>query len=144
MKHYRTYPYGILITPKKDKNGKLLSEVDPIFELSDNNNERQRIHKSQLMLLALNNPYGVSGYPRATIVSDNTSRNDRKFIRPKVTMPPMDNTTHYAKFTIIEDGTGTLGMEKKDYQQYKCPIKPVDKNDNTFYGRTDCTIIIPE
>lgn len=139
MKHYRKYPYGILISPKKGKG-----EQDPIFELSDNNNERQRIHLSQLMYMALNNPYKVAGYPRLTIVSDSSSRNDRHFVKKKPKVPPLDNTVRYAKFTVIQDGTERPGMEKKDYEDYKVPLVPLNKNDKTYYGRQDVIFLDPE
>ena len=140
MKHYHKYPYGILIVPKKNKKGEIKCPQDVIFEISDNNNERQLIHLSQLIYLAKTNPYGVAGYPRCTIITDTSSRNDRKFIKSKNKMkiPPIDKDWHYAKFTIIEDGKSTLNMTKKDYNEIICPLVAI-KGDQ-YYGREDCRI----
>ena len=108
MKHYMKYPYGILVKPV---NG----SKDPIFEISDDNNKRKRKKLSELMNLAISNSNKVSGYPRATIVTDINSRNKyvknnngayvkvyngpgaRKYIKQ------LDETPKYAKFTIIKD-----------------------------------------
>lgn len=150
MKHYRRYPYGILIQPVKRKPYN--TSTDPLYELSDNDNIRQRIRLSQLTQLAATNQFNVAGYPRATIITDGSSRNH--FVRneegayvkvyngPKSgggrnghTMPLLDNKTRYAKFTIIQDGTEMPFME---YQQSKVrvPIKPIEGE--TYYGRKDC------
>lgn len=140
MKHFARYPYGILIRPKT-KNGVLLSPQDPIFELSDNNNERQRVHLSQLMHLAITNPYIVSGYPRKTWMSDRQSRNDRHFVNKKLKVPPLDKDAHYAKFTIIDEDIkkDTFGdVIKKDYKDIKLPVGSLEGD--TYYGRTDCGI----
>lgn len=75
MKHYRKYPYGILIKPLEPyKNSN-----DPIYELSDDNNKRQRIRYSQIAELANKDPYSDPGYPRTTITSNPNSRN--KFVK---------------------------------------------------------------
>ena len=66
------------------------------------------------------------------------------FVKKKVNIPPLDNTVHYAKFTVIQDGTEYPGMTKKDYTEYKVPVKPLNKNDNTYYGRQDCMFLDPE
>ena len=134
MKHYRRYPYGILIKPVSTKVEQ--NTTDPLFVLSDNNNERQRIRLSQLAYLAKNNPYAVSGYPRATIISDPSSRNDSIFVRKKIKTPPLDNSRHYAKFTIIQDGTETLGMEARE-PGLIVPIISTN-GDGEYYGRKDC------
>ena len=146
MKHYRRYPYGIMINPIKMKDGSIRCPQDPIFELSDNNNERQRIHLSQLMHLALTNPYTVSGYPRATIITDTSSRNDRHFVKKSIKIPPIDNTAHYAKFTIISDGEEVPGMTLKEEPDYTVPLVSTrkKKTNRTFFGRSDCVIQIPE
>ena len=95
MKHYKKYPYGILIRPKTQGE-------DPVFTLSNNNNERVDVHLSELLKIAKNPTRAVSEYPRPTITTDNTSRNDRHFVKKKNTLPPLDNEPHYAKFTIID------------------------------------------
>jgi hypothetical protein len=79
MKYFKKYPYGILLKPKTDKNGNILFPNDPVYELSNNQNERYQLHLSQIMELAKSNPYPISGYPRLTCVTDNSSRNQRVF-----------------------------------------------------------------
>ena len=150
MKHYLKYPYGILISPvTREPYG---NSCDPLFELSNDNNERKRIRLSQIMHLALTSNYHVAGYPRATIITDNTSRN--KYVknangayvkvyngnkpgggRKSFTVPPMDNTARYAKFTIIQDGTERPGMTYCQ-SDIKVPIKPIEGDE--YYGRKDC------
>ena len=95
MKHYKAYPCGILIRPK-------IQGEDPVFTLSDNNNNRVDVHLSTLIKIANNPVRGVSGYPRSTTVTDCSSRNDRHFVKKKKALPPLDNEPHYAKFTIID------------------------------------------
>ena len=156
MKHYRKYPYGILVKPVQREPYK--NSNDPLYELSDDNNKRQRIRYSQLAELANKNPYKIDSYPRQTIIGNNNSRN--KFIKNengayvKVYNGPNkgggfkgkiaeENKTHYAKFTIIQNGTETLGMH---YQQPEiiCPIKSINPSNGKFYGRDNCRIIISE
>lgn len=150
MKHYRKYPYGIIIKPVSREPYK--GSCDPLYELSDSDNKRQRIRLSQIMLLAANNQFAVRGYPRLTIISNNSGRN--KFVKnsdgayvkvyngptrtKKLNIPPMDQTARYAKFTIIQDGTEALGMS---YQQptYTVPIESIKGNE--YYGRKDCRVI---
>lgn len=153
MKHYRRYPYGILISPvKREPYG---SSCDPLFELSDDNNQRQRIRLSQLAYLAASNQYAVAGYPRKTIITDTGSRN--KFVKNKdgiyckvyngpvrgggknsISTSPIDNTVHYAKFTIIQDGTEMPNMEYIG-SQIRVPVKSI-KGDK-YYGREDCRTV---
>lgn len=150
MKHYVKYPYGIIIKPvQREPYG---SSTDPLFEISDDNNKRKRIRLSQIMNLALTTNLGVRGYPRATIVTDTSSRNkyvkndsgayvkvyNGPGVRKLINMPDIDSNAKYAKFTIIQDGTETLGMEYK-YPDVICPIVPT-KGD-TYYGREDCRAI---
>lgn len=78
MKHYRRYPFGILLVPKKN------TEQDPVFEISDNNNERQVMHRSELMNIAMHPVRAVAGYPRMTCITDRFSRNERIFTKKKV------------------------------------------------------------
>jgi hypothetical protein len=149
MKHYMKYPYGILI--QKVKRGKYADSPDPLFELSDDDNKRQRIRLSQLMELAMKNQFIVYGYPRATIVTNSGSRN--KYVRndngayvkvyngpvkTSINIPPIDNNTHYAKFTIIQDGTEMPHMEYKG-PQVKCPVSSI--NGTEYFGRKDCNTI---
>lgn len=108
MKHYKKYPYGLLIKPVGGE------PQNPIYELSDDNNKRQRIHYSEIATLANNNKVP----PKATMSNDYMSRN--KFVKndsgayvkvyngPKKGLSKRkladDKTTHYAKFTIIKEG----------------------------------------
>ncbi|MBR6289145.1 MAG: hypothetical protein IKR19_07420, partial [Acholeplasmatales bacterium] len=87
----------ILIRPK-------IQGEDPVFTLSDNNNNRVDVHLSTLIKIANNPVRGVSGYPRGTMVTDCSSHNDRHFVKKKSTFVPIDNEPHYAKFTIIDEG----------------------------------------
>lgn len=86
MKHYRKYKFGILIKPKEINNIIELFTVpysELTYELSDNNNERKVIKRSELQYLASSNPYHVQGYPRRTIITDIAPRNQRIFIQKK-------------------------------------------------------------
>lgn len=153
MKHYRIYPYGILI--QKVKREPYGSYQDPVYELSDDNNKRHRIRLSQIIHLAMTNQFSVAGYPRATIITDSGSRN--KYVknengayvkvyngpkpgggRKSISIPPTDNNTHYAKFTIIQDGTE---MPNMTYQQpqVKVPVRSIEGE--IYYGRKDCRTI---
>ena len=150
MKHFRKYPCGIIIKPVDREPYR--GSCDPLYELSDDNNHRQRIRLSQLMHLALTNQFAVRGYPRATIVTNSSSRN--KYVqdnngvykkvyngpgcRNSINLPPIDNTARYAKFTIIQNGTETLGMK---YRQPEYVVPIVSIKGNEYYGRTDCRTI---
>lgn len=152
MKHYRKHPYGILVKPVQREPYK--SSSDPLYELSDNNNKRQRIRYSQIAMLANQNPYEVASYPRHTMLANTASRN--KFVKndsgvyvkvyngPKRTSKnglPNDTTTHYAKFTVIQDGTETLGMTYRQ-PKIKPAFKPVDPHSTDFYGISNCRILV--
>lgn len=153
MKHYVKYPYGILIAPvKREPYG---NSPDPLYELSDDNNERKRIRLSQIIHLAMTNRFAVAGYPRATIITNSSSRNtfvknqNGAYVkvyngprkgggRKSISIPPIDNTTHYAKFTIIQDGTERPNMEYRE-PEVKVPVTSI-KGDE-YYGRKDCRTI---
>lgn len=136
MKHFRKYPYGILIKPvKKEPYG---SSPDPLFELSDNNNERQRIRLSQIMHLAMTNNFSVSGYPRTTRMRDCQSRNDRHFVKKSMKLPPLDKEAKYAKFTIIQEGTEHPKME---YSEPDVHVPVISIKGDEYYGRKDCRAI---
>ena len=87
MKHFKKYPFGILIKPK-EINDVVELFVKPFgdltYELSDNNNKRQIVKASKLKYLAATNPYTVRGYPRPTMVTDIGSRNKRCFVQRQV------------------------------------------------------------
>lgn len=150
MKHYRKYPYGIIIQPVDRDSYK--DSCDPLYEISDDNNKRQRIRMSQLVHLAATNQFAVRGYPRTTIITNSGSRNkyvknnDGAFVKVyngpgcknKLSIPPMDNTAHYAKFTIIQDGTEAIGMSYRQ-PEYVVPIE--SKKGDEYYGRSDCRTI---
>lgn len=131
MKHFKKYPYGILI-----KTRNKIREQDPSFELSDNNNERVIIRLSQLQHLARSNPYSVHGYPRHTICTDIAPRNMRAFIKKQIKVQPLDNTTRFPKFTIIdeEDQCKTRMMD-----DIVVPILSIDGSE--YYGRNDIKTI---
>ena len=153
MKHYLRYPYGILISPvTREPYG---SSCDPLFEISDDNNIRRRIRLSQLIHLAMTSNYRAAGYPRHTIITDPTSRN--KYIknqngayvkvyngnrpgggRKSISIPPIDNSVQYAKFTIIQDGNELPNMSYCE-PMVTIPIEPI-KGDE-YYGRKDCRAI---
>lgn len=93
MKHFKKYPFGILIHPVSGTGD------NTTFEITNDNNERVRITVGELSSLAHNNKNVVSGYPRRTYISDNHSRN--KVINKHISNPGANY--HYAKFTIIKD-----------------------------------------
>ena len=98
MKHYKEYPYGILITPKKDKDGNILHPENPIFVLSDDNNNRCSLSLSQIIeIVNLHN--NIPGYPRYTWQQDISPRNDRHIVKKQQKCPPLDNTVRYSAFT---------------------------------------------
>lgn len=107
MKHFKKYPFGLLVKPREVTNVLQLfaEEYDELtYELSDNNNERQLIKRSELLNLAFNNKYPVSGYPRSTIITDVASRNQRCFIQRK-TNPniPLNQQEYKVQFYYEED-----------------------------------------
>ena len=91
MKHYKKYPFGILIKPKEINNIIELFTIaynDLTYELSDNNNERKVVKRSTLQYLASSNPYSISGYPRSTFITDISSRNQRIYSQQPI-IPPI-------------------------------------------------------
>ena len=75
MKHFKKYPYGMLIQPLKDRNGNVISPNDPIYEMSNNQNQRIQLHISEIIYIGQTNPWGVTGYPRKTYMLDNVIYN---------------------------------------------------------------------
>lgn len=133
MKHYKKYPFGILIQPKKNKDGKVINPEDPTFELSNNNNERVAVKRSQLQYLAATCDYAVTGYPRRTCITDRSSRNQRIFIKKKL-KPELENTIRIPKFTIIDKEEDVF--EKEYHLPFiECPLESI--NDNEYYGNKD-------
>lgn len=119
MKHYRKYPFGILISPKKSK-GKIIQ-----YELSNDNNERDILSLDEIKNLAFNNPrYNINGYPRKTLSTDISPRNQRYFVRKKQDNLQSDKRLIYPKFTVI-----------KEDKEIVCPIESI--NGGIYYGRKD-------
>lgn len=153
MKHYKKYPYGIIIRSIDRDSYK--GSCDPLYEISDDDNNRHRIRMSQLVYLAATNQFSVRGYPRHTIITSDSSRNkyvkneEGAFVKVyngpvknKLSIPPMDNSAHYAKFTVIQDGTEAIGMSYRQ-PEYTVPIESIKGNE--YYGRKDCrTIYCPQ
>lgn len=105
MKHYKRYPYGLLIQPKKNGKGEIINPQDPIFTLSNNNNKRCDIHLSKIKQICESiDQKKVGGYPRPTNVVDIASRNQRAFVNISSKEKPIDNTLYfYPSFTIIDE-----------------------------------------
>lgn len=118
MKHYKKYPFGLLIQPKKNRDG-IIHPEDPIYELSNNNNERTSVNFSKIRNLAETNKYHITGYPRRTNIIDIASRNQRCCIKQKQVPSQIDKTLIYPKFTIIEDES--ISEEKRS--DIICPIE---------------------
>ena len=82
MKHYKRYPYGLIIQPKKNGKREIINPEDPIYTLSNNNNERCDIHLSKIKQICESiDQKKIGGYPRPTKVVDIASRNQRKTYR---------------------------------------------------------------
>ena len=105
MKHYKRYPYGLLIQPKKNGKGEVINPENPIYTLSNNNNERCTLHLSEIKQICESiNQKKVGGYPRPTKMVDIASRNQRAFINISSDEKPIDNTLYfYPSFTITDD-----------------------------------------
>lgn len=95
MKHFKKYPFGIMIRPVSTNNN-----GDIVFELSDNNNERVKITLSELKELSKSKTR--PGYPRKTFITNVSSRNQKCTIKKKQDNS-LKNTIHNVSFTIIED-----------------------------------------
>lgn len=97
MKHFKKYPYGILIRAKRDINGNIIHPENPIYELSNNNNKRISLHLSDIINLAQTNQQIVQGYPRRTYQTDISSRNQRCTIQRDIVN---NKEVRHVKFTI--------------------------------------------
>lgn len=96
MKHWRKYPTGLLIKPKRNNRNILYDDKgNPIFEISNNRNERVNVTIPDLMKLALENTEIIAGYPRKTYMADPSSRNMRAFI--------YDENHSMPKFTVTKE-----------------------------------------
>lgn len=138
MKHYRKYPFGILIRPKETNDPiDLFTKYyeDLSYELSDNNNERRVMKRSELLYMASKNPYHVQGYPRRTVVTNIAPRNQRCFVQKKIDPGvSIDEKLHqiqfyYEKDTDIKINNGELiNMEKEQSPIIKPLIFEGDNN----------------
>lgn len=143
MKHYRQFPFGIMIKPKARANSE-----DPSFEISNDMNERVTIRRSQLLHLARCNPHQVYGYPRQTCITNFQSRNNKIAVNTRkmkrdwnknelMSIHP-DNNIRYPKFTIVQKPEDMfdyeLGLPKV--------IEPIySLDDSEYFGRSDCRLI---
>lgn len=107
MKHFRKYPYGMIIRPKEIKDPIELfvnNYPELTYVLSDNNNERQVVTRTELINLARNNHNKVYGYPRKTIVTDIGSRNIVLLKPPKPKSEiPLTEQIHEVQFYYKEN-----------------------------------------
>jgi hypothetical protein len=94
MKHFKKYPFGMIIKPKEvvDVLQLFTEQYDDLtYELSDNYNRRQTIKRSEIINLALNNKFPIAGYPRKTMFTDVSSRNLKCFFP----LPPQQPQEYY-------------------------------------------------
>lgn len=132
MKHYKKYPFGILIRPRETKDPidlftKFYGELT--YELSDNNNIRQVITRSELLGLASNNKQKIDGYPRRTIVTDISPRNIRCFVKRKPVISPKDQI-HKVEFYYEKDNNSNIQSgEQLNREDKVYIIKPLIFND---------------
>lgn len=123
MKHYRKYPFGLLIEPKKNRKGEILQPIR--YELSNDNNEREVLTLDEIKNLAYNNPrFNTMGYPRKTFSTDISSRNQRYFVRKKQDNVQPNKRLIYPKFTVIKEDSNPNII---------CPIESI--NGGIYYGR---------
>ena len=128
MKHYKKYPFGILIQPKKNKDGQIICPDDPTYELSDNNNERVLVNFSHLKYLSETTKNKIGGYPKRTCITNTGSRNQRIFI--KNTKPEFSKERFFPKFNIIRKDE----LEVNKITKRICPIESIN-NPEEYYGR---------
>lgn len=124
MKHYKKYPFGMLIRPREVNDPiELFTKQfnDLTYELSDNNNKRQIMKRSTLLNLAINNQYHVQGYPRTTIVTDIAPRNIRCFIQREEDISSIKNKVHQVQFYYEKINTD----EQNNTKDKSSIIKPL-------------------
>lgn len=129
MKHFRKYPFGILLSPLRTKKGKLLQPLQ--YELSNNNNDRIIVTLEEIINLAANNPHYTTGYPRKTYVTDNASRNQRCTIK-RQSPQPLNNICNY-HFVIAQEEKQETQYMKNLFSHVTCPIESI--TGGTYYGR---------
>lgn len=127
MKHYKKYPFGMLIQPKKGCRG-VISE-DTLYEISNNKNEKIIISSAELYRLSQSNEYTITGYPRRTCVTDMSPRNQRIFIKSQ-DKKQFDNSLFYPKFNII-----------KEQETNNCPIESL--NGDMDFRRNNTSFNLP-
>lgn len=77
--------------------------------------------------LAYNNPrFNINGYPRKTLSTDMSPRNQRYFVRKKQDNVQPDKRLIYPKFTILKEDNNSNII---------CPIESI--NGGIYYGRKD-------
>jgi hypothetical protein len=130
MKHFRKFPYGILVKPKGRAN-----EEDPSYDLTNDSCERVTIRRSQLAYLARTNPYVIAGYPRTTNMTDPYSRNMSIFSKKSIDVPPPDNTKRYPHFTVIEEDADNIYNAENRKSDITVPITSLDGSE--YFGRKD-------
>lgn len=130
MKHFKKYPFGLIIQSKRGKNKAIISPDDPVFELSNNQNERVSIKLSQIRSLANNNQYIIGGYPRRTYVSDVSSRNQRCTIKKK---KKFGDERFMPKFNVVKeldhDDVVSYPWSNNKYKQIISPIEIVGQKE---------------
>ena len=102
LKFKKKHPYGVLIIPKKDL------DTDPVYELSDNDNNRINIRLSEIIKLAQQYQYSIPGYPRPTYIIDNSNTRNSCTItsgrrNKQIKANSYNNERFFPKFTIIDE-----------------------------------------
>lgn len=124
MKHYKLYPYGILIKAQKSKDG------TDYYVLSDNSNRRRKMSITELMPKAFNNQFQK---PRKTNEVNIGSRNQvildpdpKRFggepITPKFTIEDDQGTIIYDSSTVHGREMEKLYGNYHNGKKVTCPI----------------------
>ena len=87
MKHYKRYPYGIILE-KQDKD---------IYVLSNADNQRVRVSMAEIVNLVKNDPHRYAKY---TFQVNRASRNPREFVHREV--KKLDQTPRPFQFKVID------------------------------------------
>ena len=90
MKHYKKYPYGILLSPSKQVNG------INYFQLTNSQNKRVTVSLTELKELVAGDEYSKA-YPSKTTDLYQASRNQKCTIYNK----PVSQDTFVPKFHIV-------------------------------------------
>ena len=92
MKHYKKYPYGILLTPTK------VTGNTAVYSLTNSQNKRVNINSIEINKLIMEDDRSLS-YPHRTSEVYTSSRNQRCTITPSLIQS--SNNLYHPKFTII-------------------------------------------